>query len=98
MVRSFLLGHPIEIVNDHWTYADTGEPVPEKFSKRPCVHCNQFQGANGHDPCLGEIPGVRNACCGHGVIECAGVQFSFGRPTLRGAAAMKFFKGIGRAE
>lgn len=27
------------------------------------------------DPCLGELPGVANACCGHGVEEGCYVQF-----------------------
>ncbi len=23
----------------------------------------------GHDPCLGEMPGITDACCGHGITK-----------------------------
>jgi hypothetical protein len=26
---------------------------------------------NGHDPCIGELSGVMNACCGHGETDMA---------------------------
>ena len=29
----------------------------------------------GHDGCLGTLPGIMNACCGHGDIDEAYVQF-----------------------
>lgn len=31
--------------------------------------------ADGHDACLGEIPGAVNACCGHGYIDVAYIQY-----------------------
>lgn len=31
-----------------------------------CPECGMTRGADGHDPCLGELPGVKFACCGHG--------------------------------
>lgn len=31
-----------------------------------CPVCKQTRGPDGHDPCLGELPGVKYACCGHG--------------------------------
>lgn len=31
-----------------------------------CPECGMAREANGHDPCLGELPGVKFACCGHG--------------------------------
>lgn len=40
-----------------------------------CKHCDFAPNKDGHDACLGELPGVMNACCGHG-DECdAYVQF-----------------------
>ncbi len=31
-----------------------------------CPECKETRGADLHDPCLGRLPGVRYACCGHG--------------------------------
>jgi hypothetical protein len=31
-----------------------------------CPKCNRPPTPEGHDACLGHIPGVRAACCGHG--------------------------------
>jgi len=34
---------------------------------RACPKCGQLQNTDGCDPCIGFLPGVRSACCGHGV-------------------------------
>ena len=39
---------------------------PAAWRPRQCDHCGLLWGESNHDPCLGEIPGVRTACCGHG--------------------------------
>jgi hypothetical protein len=40
--------------------------VPYKGQKDwKCPWCGLERGADGHDPCLGELPGVKYACCGH---------------------------------
>lgn len=31
-----------------------------------CPLCDQKRGDDGHDPCLGNLPGIQFACCGHG--------------------------------
>ena len=42
---------------------------------RPCRLCNRAYticaecGSDDHDPCLGHLPDVVSACCGHGVKE-----------------------------
>ena len=36
------------------------------FRKGKCVHCGLKKRADGCDPCLGKLPGVAAACCGHG--------------------------------
>ena len=58
-------GHRIEFDQTAyvWRYADTGEVYDYE---RPCTLCRKLPTAEGHDACLGEIPGVLNACCGHG--------------------------------
>lgn len=49
-----------------WRYADTGEIAEDK---RVCIRCGELPTPEGYDACLGYIPGVNSACCGHGVEE-----------------------------
>ena len=56
-----------------WVYSDTGQRVAEN-PERPCGHCGLPNRPDGHDACLGELPGVMNACCGHGDQRDAYVQ------------------------
>ena len=32
----------------------------------PCGQCGGMPTEKGHDPCIADLPGVVNACCGHG--------------------------------
>lgn len=52
--------------NDIERYVDINQIV-EYPSRRPCPQCHQLPTPEGHDACLGYIPGVLHACCGHGV-------------------------------
>lgn len=49
-----------------WHYKDTGELV--KDNPRPCLHCGK-DSIDGDDACLGHLPGVKYACCGHGIND-----------------------------
>lgn len=40
-----------------------------------CQFCGKNRTPEGHDGCLGELIGVANACCGHGKVNKAYVQF-----------------------
>ena len=85
VARSFYRGWAIESEDgEYWTYTDTGEPVsPEHGGKeRPCGKCGR-DALGGIDVCLGLLPGVSNACCGHGARGESYVQFENG-VTLRG--------------
>ena len=31
-----------------------------------CPECHMKRGPDKYDPCLGRLPGVKYACCGHG--------------------------------
>ena len=67
-------GHPIqEIKGGVWVYTDTGEAVA-KNPDRECGLCGLPNTPEGHDACLGVIPGAMNACCGHGNKAAAYVQ------------------------
>jgi len=71
--------------------------------ERPCVYCGMMATPDGPDPCLGRLPGVVSACCGHGVEEPY-VLFRVPRCTqtpirkgLRGEDARRYFsqQGVG---
>lgn len=54
---------------DHWDGISTGSRAEKRLKptcKRACAACGLKRGANGVDPCLGILPGVLSACCGHG--------------------------------
>lgn len=76
-VRSWLMGH--EIFYDQstrcWRYKDGLDPI--KRLLKPCIKCNKTRTKEGHDPCIADLPGVRNACCGHGTNE-GYIQFNNG--------------------
>lgn len=48
-----------------WYYED-GQ-IADMFRK--CPKCGKLPTKDGYDACLGYLPGVKNACCGHGVEE-----------------------------
>lgn len=68
-------GHKIKCIKDVWYYCDTGTPV-KKQPDRACGYCGRPNTPEGHDGCLGKLPGVQNACCGHGNLKEAYVQFN----------------------
>ena len=59
-----------------------------------CPACHVAMTRSGPDACLGYVPGVSNACCGHGrVCECY-VQFPDG-VVLRRGQAVDWFRAHG---
>lgn len=81
--KSYLRGHPIEWVGSKeegkWVYSDTQEATPTTGGEmRPCVKCGRTFAFEDVDPCLGILPGVRQACCGHRVPERAFIVFNNG--------------------
>ncbi len=43
--------------------------------RRDCGKCHKPDTIDGHDACLGTLPGVMNACCGHGNQDEAYIQW-----------------------
>lgn len=79
--RAYFRGHEIINVDGQWVYADTLTPAGFSGEVRPCKKCGKvFNGSDSGqpDPCLGNLPGVDNACCGHGIKEEAYVRFTNG--------------------
>lgn len=87
-----LRGHKILWVDETtgWVYADTREPTVTNWDSRPCGFCGKHSTDEGYDSCLGTLPYVMNACCGHGESDLAYVQFE-NQVCLRGEAAIVFF-------
>jgi hypothetical protein len=58
------------------THSDLDELTVEEIEKMEmcwvnglCRPCKQPRTPEGHDPCLGHIPGeILSACCGHGIV------------------------------
>lgn len=75
--RDHFRGHGIVQDNQtkKWIYEDTGQPVSDTWQQRPCGHCQLPATNDGHDGCLGTLPGTMNACCGHGEASEAYIQF-----------------------
>ncbi|AUN96444.1 hypothetical protein C0099_11205 [Pseudazoarcus pumilus] len=84
--RSTFRGHPIVWIGDRWIYSDNKQPIPGYGgTMRPCIVCGseKWSGDGDVDECLGLLPGVTNACCGHGDRDTSYVVFESG-VVLRG--------------
>ena len=46
------------------------------YEKEVCGFCNLKRTPEGHDGCIGTLSNVMNACCGHGEVKQAYVQFN----------------------
>ncbi len=79
-----------------WLYADTRQPVAET-PNRDCGFCGLTNTSEGHDGCLGTLPGVINACCGHGQPHQAFVQYDNEGGTIFGERALAAIGELKRA-
>ena len=71
---SYFRGHPVVCFAGEACerYADDLTPTVDEAGasvERPCVQCGLLAAPDGPDPCLGLLPDVKAACCGHGVEE-----------------------------
>ena len=83
IITGFYHGHAVYCTeyDKTWRYKDTEEPIKE-VPIRPCPKCGGLPTKDGHDPCIANLPSVKNACCGHGQ-ENGYVSFENGQ-TIRG--------------
>jgi hypothetical protein len=91
-VKSTWRGHPMEWIGEYgeegtWVYSDTKTPVSQN-PNRDCASCGLPSTKEGHDACLGTLPGAMNACCGHGDVSYAYIQYNDGH-TVRDKKAAK---------
>ena len=80
-----------------WHYVDDDTTVKEHHHLRPCGKCNRLATADDHDPCMANLPGVRNACCGHGDASEAYIEFD-DMSIIRGAVALFIANNLTRSE
>lgn len=73
-------GNPIycDKVSGSWKYESDNSLVSDD-PDRACGMCGRNRTPEEHDACLANLPGVMNACCGHGDDSEAYVQFVDGR-------------------
>ncbi len=93
---SYFRGHPVVCLAGEASerYADDMTPTVDaegQSVERPCVQCGLLAAPDGPDPCLGRLPGVSAACCGHGVDE----PYVWVHSTLRGQQALDYFAHAG---
>lgn len=65
---SFWRGYPCKWDGATWVFVDNGlETPPCGGALRPCAKCGRTFPLDTPDPCIGLLPGVVSACCGHGI-------------------------------
>lgn len=64
---SYNHGAPIEFdyLNNQWAYLD--DKISILNNPRLCPKCSKMPTEEGYDGCLGKLPGILEACCGHGI-------------------------------
>ena len=90
LAYSYSNGHDIYWDGYNWRYEDTNEIISHN---RKCPRCNQLPTEQGHDSCLGELKGVKFACCGHGIIDRCYITFDDGK-VIRGIEAVKYINNL----
>lgn len=71
----------------------------EGYGKDNCGHCGLNRTTEGHDGCIGTLENVMNACCGHGEVMMAYIQFDHedyrkepNKFRLSGEVALRYIK------
>lgn len=93
MKLSKLRGNDIYYKDNQWYYLDDDKPTAETWKDKPCGQCNLPNRSDEHDACLGELPNVINACCGHGNVDEAYIVYE-DETIERGDAAIERFEEL----
>ena len=64
VVSTYFNGNLAYSKSENWYYCNDSSPVFN--NPRPCPKCGKLPTTEGYDACLGYIPNVKYACCGHG--------------------------------
>lgn len=79
--KGSIRGNKTEFKDGVWIFSDTGEPTAQTHKSRSCGQCKKHPIKDRHeeyDACMGRLPRIKNACCGHGNTELASIQFMSG--------------------
>ena len=66
---AYIRGNRVTLINSDkniWIYDDGIQTDLEVDKALPCGRCGKPPTKEGHDTCLGTLPEIWNACCGHG--------------------------------
>lgn len=78
-IHSYCSGYAVTWNGSSWHFDDTGEPLLGWGGvARPCAKCGAVMDDHSPDYCLGNLPGVNNACCGHGQRNESYIRFTNG--------------------
>jgi hypothetical protein len=98
---SYIDGVDLAALQARWPCrACDGMPLPTPWSTDLDERLRPYY---GYDPCLGCLPGVLNACCGHGGEHQPYVLLDGGgpsklyvdNPSLHGNEALAYFRSLG---
>lgn len=70
--EAYNLGNAIDWNEEEqtWFLIETGDLITtETYMNLVCPKCKKMPTKDAHDPCIKNLPGVKFACCGHGVSE-----------------------------
>tara|TARA_R110000850_G_scaffold41324_3_gene105882 strand:+ start:1408 stop:1698 length:291 start_codon:yes stop_codon:yes gene_type:complete len=91
-MKQTLRGNKVYLTdNGSYRYEDDNTSTVDNWETKPCGTCGLTFTKDGHDGCIGTLKGVINACCGHGTINDAYVQFN-GNNTIRGQKAINYIE------
>lgn len=82
-------GHVVEDTPNGAVYKDNGTPVDPE-NPRACLGCNKQVTPGGHDPCIADLPGTYQACCGHGLDKTPLGQMPSGYAALKDGRCIRF--------
>ena len=77
MVNGYHRGYNIYADNGQpWRYTEDDKLVAKV--EKPCFRCGHVHAKEAPDRCIGHLPGVLTACCGHGEPQKAYIKFKNG--------------------
>jgi hypothetical protein len=91
-----LFGHVIEETDRGVVYQADGALV-DGANLRPCVGCNAKCSPGEQDPCIANLPGTLNACCGHGLELTPVSKRTTGYVALEDGRTFRFSGQVGGA-
>lgn len=87
-------GHVVENSPAGVIYRDDGTLVDD-YNQRACLGCLARCGNGEHDPCIANLPGVSQACCGHGLALTPRTQQPNGYVALNDGRTFRFLGTVG---